>query len=78
MTLSRPTRGPVPLTKTAVDEAHDVDILKRTLGDGQDSAATVDDLLKTGLVTRTSDGGYTAIRKTVGGAQNLQSFLDNF
>jgi len=63
------------MARTIVDLNSDVDVLQRRIGDGTESATTVEDLAKAGIITRASDGSITARPKAIGGPQGLYDFL---
>ena len=76
--LKRPERGPVPMARTLVDLNSDVDVLQRHVGEQGESAATVGDLARVGLVQQATDGSIISTPKTTGGPQGLYDFLKGF
>jgi hypothetical protein len=78
MTLREARRGPKPIARTAEDLNSDVDVLQRRVGEATESAATVGDLSRAGIITQTSDGSYTANRNAIAGTQGLYEFLKDF
>jgi hypothetical protein len=76
--MRKPRRGPPPIARTDVDLNSDVDILQRRIGDGEESATTVQDLKSAGVVTQTSDGSLAVTKTAVGGPQGLYDYLKGF
>jgi hypothetical protein len=78
VSVARPERGPVPMSRSLVDLNSDVDVLQRRIGEQQDSAATIEDLAKVGIVRQATDGSIIATPKNIGGPQALYDYLKGF
>lgn len=76
--LRKPDRGPIPMARTLVDLNSDVDVLQRRAGEWGDSAATVEDLSRVGVLQQATDGSIIAEPKNVGGPQGLYDFLKGY
>lgn len=76
--LKKPERGPIPVARTLVDLNTDVDVLQRRVGEQGESAATVEDLSRVGLIQRATDGSIISEPKNIGGPQGLYDFLKGY